>query len=143
MSFVIRLHCIAFGASFTDPLLVIAVLPSEVLLYPNKITQGMTWVMDTQTLSSSPLVSPSSIASMAPCASSYASEGSGPSGTPGCRSHTHNDLIPTKSSARGTPLLHPDLLPFSVQGKGSEVGTDDGDKLLANMVLYGKCFDDV
>lgn len=35
-------------------------------------------------------------------------------------------------------------VPFSVQGKGSEVGTDDGDKLLANMVLYdGKCFDDV
>lgn len=65
---------------------------------------------DTQTLSSSPLVSPSSIASMAPCASSYASEGSGPSGTPGCRSHTHNDPIPATFSARGTPLLHPDLV---------------------------------
>jgi len=45
MCFVIRLHCIAFGASFTDPLLVIAVLPPEMLLYPNKITQSMARVM--------------------------------------------------------------------------------------------------
>ena len=64
---------------------------------------------DTQTLSSSPLVSPSSVASMAPCASSYASEGSGPSGIPGCRSHTHNDLIPARFWVRGTLLLHLDL----------------------------------
>lgn len=33
---------------------------------------------------------------------------------------------------------------FSVQGKGSEVGTDDGDKLLANMVhSMGSVVDDV
>ena len=45
MCFVIGLHRIAFGASLADPLLVIAVFPSEVLLYSNKITQSMAWVM--------------------------------------------------------------------------------------------------
>lgn len=43
--FVIRLNSIAFGALVTHPLLVITVLPPEVLLDPNKVTKGMTWVM--------------------------------------------------------------------------------------------------
>ncbi|WVZ22503.1 hypothetical protein V8G54_001047 [Vigna mungo] len=42
---VIRLNSIPFGALVTDPLLVIAVLPSEVLLDAHKIPKGMTRVM--------------------------------------------------------------------------------------------------
>jgi hypothetical protein len=45
MGFVIRLNSITFGAFVTDPLLVIAVFPSEMLLYPNKITQSVAWIM--------------------------------------------------------------------------------------------------
>jgi len=42
---VIRLNGIPFGALVTDPLLVIAVLPSEVLLDAHKIPKGMARVM--------------------------------------------------------------------------------------------------
>lgn len=45
VSLVIRLHCIAFGASLTYPLFVVAMFPPEMLLDPNKVTQGMTRVM--------------------------------------------------------------------------------------------------
>lgn len=45
MCFVVRLHCVAFGASLADPLLVTAVFSSEMLLYANEITQSMARVM--------------------------------------------------------------------------------------------------
>lgn len=45
MCFVIRLHCVAFGASLADPLLVTAVFSSEVLLYADKITKSVARVM--------------------------------------------------------------------------------------------------
>lgn len=45
MGFVVRLNCVAFGAFLTNPLLVVAVLPSEVLLNPNQITQRVARVV--------------------------------------------------------------------------------------------------
>jgi hypothetical protein len=45
MGFVIGLNSIALGAFLTDPLLVIAMLPPEMLLYPNKITQRVAWIV--------------------------------------------------------------------------------------------------
>lgn len=45
VSLVIRLNSIPFGALVTHPLLVIAVLPSEVLLDSHKVPKGMARVM--------------------------------------------------------------------------------------------------
>lgn len=45
VSLVIRLNSIPFGTLVTDPLLVIAVLPSEVLLDSHKVPKGMARVM--------------------------------------------------------------------------------------------------
>lgn len=45
MGFVIGLNCVTFGALVANPLLVIAVLSSEVLLDANKITEGVAGVM--------------------------------------------------------------------------------------------------
>lgn len=45
VGFVIGLNSISFGAFLTHPLLVIAVLPSEMLFYSYKITKGVAWVM--------------------------------------------------------------------------------------------------
>lgn len=41
MGFVIRLNRVTFGAFLTDPLLVIAMLPPEMLLNPNQITESV------------------------------------------------------------------------------------------------------
>lgn len=45
MSLVVGLNSITFGALLTDPLLVITMLPSEVLLNPDQIAKGMARVM--------------------------------------------------------------------------------------------------
>ncbi|RDX99231.1 hypothetical protein CR513_17741, partial [Mucuna pruriens] len=45
VGFVVGLNCIAFGALVTNPLLVVAVLPPEVLLYSHKVPKGMARVM--------------------------------------------------------------------------------------------------
>ena len=45
MSLVIGLNSIAFGALITNPLLVITMLPSEVLLNADQIAKGMARVM--------------------------------------------------------------------------------------------------
>lgn len=45
MGFVVGLNSIAFGALVANPLLVITVLPSEVLLNANKIAEGVTRVV--------------------------------------------------------------------------------------------------
>ena len=45
MSLVIGLNRVAFGTFLADPLLVIAVFPSEVLLDPNQVTEGVAGIM--------------------------------------------------------------------------------------------------
>lgn len=45
VSFIIGLHGISLGAFLTHPLLVVAVLPSEMLLDSYKISKGVAWVM--------------------------------------------------------------------------------------------------
>ncbi|RDX87553.1 hypothetical protein CR513_30964, partial [Mucuna pruriens] len=138
MSFVIGLHCIGFGASVADPLLVIAVFPSEMFLYANEVTESVTRVMvQTSRLRADKY---SLLHHRAPCGDGDASEGSGPSEILGCRSHTHSDLIPARSWVPGVPagllFLLLVVVAFSAQEKGSEVGTDEGDELLTNMSIY-------
>lgn len=67
---------------------------------------------DTHKLSSSPLhlSSPSSVASMVLYAFFYASGGSDPSETLGCRSHTRTDLTLARFLVIKTQLRHLDLL---------------------------------
>jgi hypothetical protein len=45
VGFVIRLNSVSFGAFLTHPLLVIAMLPSEMLLDPDKVAKSMAWVV--------------------------------------------------------------------------------------------------
>ncbi|KAJ0492700.1 hypothetical protein HanIR_Chr12g0577821 [Helianthus annuus] len=45
MSFIIRLNSVTLRALVTNPLFIIAVFPSKVLLDPNQITKCMTRVM--------------------------------------------------------------------------------------------------
>ena len=67
------------------------------------------WAPGTQTPASSPPASPSSAASMAPYGVAGASEGSGLSETPGCRSHKCIDPIPIEFWAKETPPPRLDL----------------------------------
>lgn len=45
VGFVIRLNGVSFGAFLTHPLLVIAVLPSEMLFDTHKVAESVAWVM--------------------------------------------------------------------------------------------------
>jgi hypothetical protein len=45
VGFVIGLNGVSFGAFLTHPLLVIAVLPSEMLFDADKVAKGMAWVV--------------------------------------------------------------------------------------------------
>lgn len=45
MGFVIRLHSVSFGAFLADPLLLITVLPPEVFLDPDKISERVAGIV--------------------------------------------------------------------------------------------------